>query len=133
MEQYYKFQHLKYNLILITLTKLSYFYFPERKKEAVPCSLFFTDFSFFFCLQDDLLKILGEKHRLYEFLNTFSVKCSYLLFNKEHVKTILLETTAQKSAENAQHTQSCMNILVVRICHLALFFLHCYLTFNICL
>ncbi|XP_027920522.1 sister chromatid cohesion protein PDS5 homolog A-like isoform X2 [Vigna unguiculata] len=63
--------------------------------------------------RDDLLKILGEKHRLYEFLNTFSVKCSYLLFNKEHVKTILLETTAQKSAENAQHTQSCMNILVI--------------------
>ncbi|CAJ1941535.1 unnamed protein product [Sphenostylis stenocarpa] len=63
--------------------------------------------------RDDLLKILGEKHRLYEFLNTFSVKCSYLLFNKEHVKTILLETTVQKSAENAQHTQSCMNILVI--------------------
>ncbi|TKY53908.1 Sister chromatid cohesion protein PDS5-like B [Spatholobus suberectus] len=63
--------------------------------------------------RDDLLKILGEKHRLYEFLNTFSVKCSYLLFNKEHVKAILLETVAQKSAENAQHTQSCMNILVI--------------------
>ncbi|XP_047148775.1 sister chromatid cohesion protein PDS5 homolog A-like isoform X1 [Vigna umbellata] len=63
--------------------------------------------------RDDLLKILGEKHRLYEFFNTFSVKCSYLLFNKEHVKTILLETTAQKSAQNAQHTQSCMNILVI--------------------
>ncbi|XP_029129811.1 sister chromatid cohesion protein PDS5 homolog A-B isoform X3 [Cajanus cajan] len=63
--------------------------------------------------RDDLLKILGEKHRLYEFLNTFSVKCSYLLFNKEHVKTILLETVPQKSAENAQCAQSCMNILVI--------------------
>ncbi|RDX89521.1 Sister chromatid cohesion protein PDS5-like B, partial [Mucuna pruriens] len=63
--------------------------------------------------RDDLLKILGEKHRLYEFLNTFSVKCSYLLFNKDHVKTILLETVAQKSAENAQCTQSCMNMLVI--------------------
>jgi len=86
--------------------------------------LFFTDFTylFIFCLQDDLLKILGEKHRLYEFLNTFSVKCSYLLFNKEHVKTILLEIIAQKSAENAQRTQSCLNMLVVRTSHLALFF-----------
>ncbi|XP_068463177.1 sister chromatid cohesion protein PDS5 homolog A-like isoform X2 [Phaseolus vulgaris] len=63
--------------------------------------------------RDDLLKILGEKHRLFEFLNTFSVKGSYLLFNKEHVKTILQETTVQKSAEKAQHTQSCMNILVI--------------------
>ncbi|KAL2571387.1 hypothetical protein GLYMA_17G005500v4 [Glycine max] len=63
--------------------------------------------------RDDLLKILGEKHRLYEFLNTFSVKCSYLLFNKEHVKTILLEIIAQKSAENAQRTQSCLNMLVI--------------------
>ncbi|XP_061339796.1 sister chromatid cohesion protein PDS5 homolog A-like isoform X2 [Gastrolobium bilobum] len=63
--------------------------------------------------RDDLLKILGEKHRLYEFLNTFSVKCSYLLFNKEHVKIILLEILAQKSAENARRTQSCMNILVI--------------------
>ncbi|KAL2339290.1 hypothetical protein Fmac_013736 [Flemingia macrophylla] len=63
--------------------------------------------------RDDLLKILGEKHRLYGFLNTFSVKCSYLLFNKEHVKAILLEAVPQKSAENAQHAQSCMNILVI--------------------
>ncbi|KAG4401440.1 hypothetical protein GLYMA_07G268200v4 [Glycine max] len=63
--------------------------------------------------RDELLKILGEKHCLYEFLNTFSVKCSCLLFNKEHVKTILLEIIAKKSAENAQRTQSCMNMLVI--------------------
>ena len=63
-----------------------------------------------------MLKILGEKHRLYEFLNTFYVKCSYLLFNKEHVKAILSETVKHKSAENDQRIQSCMNMLVVRIC-----------------
>ncbi|KAI4298831.1 hypothetical protein L6164_032348 [Bauhinia variegata] len=63
--------------------------------------------------RDDLLQILGEKHRLYDFLNTFSVKCSYLLFNKEHVKEILSEIVTQKSAENAQYIQSCMNILVI--------------------
>lgn len=73
-------------------------------------------------LQDDLLKILGVKHRLYEFLNTLSRKCSYVLFNKEHVKTILVEIVAQKSAENAQRTQSCMNLLVIiaRFCPLLL-------------
>ncbi|KAK7412751.1 hypothetical protein VNO78_04347 [Psophocarpus tetragonolobus] len=63
--------------------------------------------------RDDLLKILGEKHQLYEFLNTFYIKCSYLLFNKEHVKAILSEIITHKSAENDQHTQSCMNILVI--------------------
>ncbi|KAJ7946454.1 sister chromatid cohesion protein PDS5-like A-A-like [Quillaja saponaria] len=64
-------------------------------------------------LRDELLKILGEKHRLYDFLNTFSLKCSHLLFNKEHVKAILLETSIQKSAGNAQSTLSCMNLLVI--------------------
>ncbi|XVF28073.1 hypothetical protein REPUB_Repub14bG0164100 [Reevesia pubescens] len=63
--------------------------------------------------RDDLLKILGEKHRLYDFLSTLSLKCSYLLFNKEHVKEILLEATVQKSTGNIEYTQSCMNILVI--------------------
>ncbi|KAK7331159.1 hypothetical protein VNO77_25376 [Canavalia gladiata] len=63
--------------------------------------------------RDELLKILGEKHQLYEFLNTFSIKCSYLLFNKEHVKAILSEILTHKSAENDQCIQSCMNILVI--------------------
>ncbi|XP_044496291.1 sister chromatid cohesion protein PDS5 homolog A-like [Mangifera indica] len=61
--------------------------------------------------RDDLLKILGEKHRLYDFLRTLSMKCSYLLFNKEHVKEIFLEVAIQKASGNAQYTQSCMDIL----------------------
>ncbi|XVF26230.1 hypothetical protein REPUB_Repub13aG0281300 [Reevesia pubescens] len=63
--------------------------------------------------RDDLLKILGDKHRLYDFLSILSLKCSYLLFNKEHVKEILLEVTVQKSTGNTQYTQSCMDILVI--------------------
>ncbi|KAI5414430.1 sister chromatid cohesion protein PDS5 homolog A isoform X3 [Lathyrus oleraceus] len=72
--------------------------------------------------RDGMLAILGVKHRLYEFLNTFSMKCSYVLFNKEHVKEIFVEIVAQKSAENAQRTQSCMNLLVIiaRFCPLLL-------------
>lgn len=73
---------------------------------------------YFPVLQDDLLKILGAKHRLYDFLSTLSVKCSYLLFNKEHVKEILLEVAAQKSSANAQFMQSCMDILGVKTCSL---------------
>ncbi|XP_042945591.1 sister chromatid cohesion protein PDS5 homolog B isoform X3 [Carya illinoinensis] len=66
--------------------------------------------------RDDLLRILGEKHRLYDFLSTLSVKCSYMLFNKEHVKEILLEAGTQKSAGNTRYTQSCMNILGILAC-----------------
>ncbi|XP_057497831.1 sister chromatid cohesion protein PDS5 homolog A-like isoform X1 [Actinidia eriantha] len=63
--------------------------------------------------RDDLLKLLGEKHRLYDFLTTISLKCSYLLFNKHHVKELLLEADLQKSAGHAQFTLACMNILVI--------------------
>ncbi|KDP35518.1 hypothetical protein JCGZ_08956 [Jatropha curcas] len=63
--------------------------------------------------REDLLKILGEKHRLYDFLSNLSLKSSYLLFNKEHVKEILLEAATHKSAGNMQFTQSCMDILVL--------------------
>lgn len=72
-----------------------------------------TDFKFPY-FQDDLLRILGDKHRLYDFLGTLSVKISYLLFNKEHVKEILQEANAQKSTGNMQYCSSCMNILVVK-------------------
>lgn len=65
-------------------------------------------------LQDDLLRILGEKHRLYDFLSTLSVKSSYLLFNKEHVREILQEANSHKSTGNTQYALSCMNILVVK-------------------
>ncbi|KAL9146836.1 hypothetical protein ABFS82_13G137100 [Erythranthe guttata] len=72
--------------------------------------------------RDDLLRILGEKHRLYEFLSTLSLKCSYLLFDKDHVKAILLEAGLQKSSGNNELILSCMTILVIlaRFCPLLL-------------
>ncbi|XP_071922284.1 sister chromatid cohesion protein PDS5 homolog A-like isoform X1 [Coffea arabica] len=63
--------------------------------------------------RDDLLRILGEKHRLFEFLNILSLKCANLLFSKEHTKEIILEADIQKSAGNAQLIVSCMSILVI--------------------
>ncbi|GMJ05654.1 hypothetical protein like AT5G47690 [Hibiscus trionum] len=63
--------------------------------------------------QDELLKILAERHQLYDFLSMLPLKCSYLLFNKEHVKEILLEATVLKSAGNTLYIQTCMNILVI--------------------
>lgn len=78
----------------------------------------------FLVLQEELLKILGEKHRLYDFLSTLSMKCSYILFNKEHVKEIFLEASLQKSSGNAQCTQSCMDILGVKYVLLHVFYVH---------
>ncbi|KAH0747234.1 hypothetical protein KY285_008891 [Solanum tuberosum] len=63
--------------------------------------------------RDELLKILGEKHRLYDFLGTLSMKCSYILFNKEHVKEILQETNIQKSAGSTDLILSCTHLLVI--------------------
>lgn len=71
-------------------------------------------FIIFVNLQEDLLKIFGEKHRLFDFLNLLSVKCSYALFSKEHVKEFLLELAIQKSAGNTENCLSCVNMLVVR-------------------
>ncbi|XP_020598033.1 sister chromatid cohesion protein PDS5 homolog A [Phalaenopsis equestris] len=61
----------------------------------------------------ELLKILGEKHSLYEFIDMLSVKCSYLLFNKELVKEIILESAEQKSTGDAKFILSCMDLLTV--------------------
>ncbi|XP_073299020.1 sister chromatid cohesion protein PDS5 homolog A-like [Primulina huaijiensis] len=65
------------------------------------------------CSRDDLLSILGPKHRLYEFLSSLSLKCSCLLFNKDHVKAILLEAGVQKSSGSHELILSCMTILVI--------------------
>lgn len=72
-----------------------------------------TSFQQAYTFRDELLKILGEKHPLYDFLDTLSMKCSYLLFNKEYVKEILLEVRAQKSAGNSKLVLSCLNLLVI--------------------
>ncbi|KAL2495632.1 hypothetical protein Fot_39389 [Forsythia ovata] len=64
-------------------------------------------------LRDVMLTIIGEKHLLYEFLSSLSLKCSYLLFGKEHIKEILLEADIQKSAGSTELILSCMTILVI--------------------
>jgi hypothetical protein len=95
---------------------LMFLFLYGKKLYFIVCYLLMLVFFWFF-LQDELTKILGEKHQLDEFLNTLYVKCSYLLFSKEHATTILSEIIRYKSAENDQRIQSCMNLLVVRSCH----------------
>ncbi|KAL2932207.1 Sister chromatid cohesion protein PDS5-like protein B [Bienertia sinuspersici] len=72
--------------------------------------------------QDDLLKIFGDKHRLFDFLNVLSVKCSYLLFSKDHVKEFLVELAIQKSSENTDNCLSCVNMLGILASYSSLLF-----------
>ncbi|KAL6538568.1 hypothetical protein OROGR_012556 [Orobanche gracilis] len=73
-------------------------------------------------LRDDLLNILGQKHQLYEFLSTLSLKCSYMLFDKDHVREFVLDARVQKSSGNTELILSCMAILAIlaRFCPLLL-------------
>ncbi|KAG0495215.1 hypothetical protein HPP92_006209 [Vanilla planifolia] len=73
-----------------------------------------TDFSQAWSCREELLKILGERHSLYEFMGMLTVKCSYLLFNKAHVKEMIVEASEQKSFGcDGQYISSCMDLLTV--------------------
>jgi len=65
-------------------------------------------------LQAELLKIHGEKHVLYNFVGTLTMRCSYLLVNKEYAKEILSEASEKKTSGNTKLISSCMNLLTVR-------------------
>uniref|UniRef100_A0A1D1Z6W4 Sister chromatid cohesion protein PDS5 B n=1 Tax=Anthurium amnicola TaxID=1678845 RepID=A0A1D1Z6W4_9ARAE len=74
-----------------------------------PC----TSFRQAWTARDDLLRILGEKHPLYDFMGALSMRCSYLLFNKEYIKEILSEAVAQQSVGDRKFVSSCMNLLAI--------------------
>ncbi|KAL6909914.1 hypothetical protein ACP4OV_001573 [Aristida adscensionis] len=62
-------------------------------------------------LRADLLRIIGEKHALYDFVGALTMRCSYLLVNKEFTKEILSEASEQKTSGDTKLISSCMNLL----------------------
>ncbi|KAG2605958.1 sister chromatid cohesion protein PDS5 homolog A-like isoform X3 [Panicum virgatum] len=70
-----------------------------------------TSFEKAWSLRADLLKILGEKHALYDFVATLAMRCSYLLVNKEYAKEILSEASEQKTSGNTKLISACMDLL----------------------
>jgi len=64
----------------------------------------------------DLLRSLGEKHELYDFVSKLSIRCSYLLVNTEFVKEILSEASELISSGNIKLIDSCMNLLKAVSC-----------------
>ncbi|XP_011628282.1 sister chromatid cohesion protein PDS5 homolog A isoform X1 [Amborella trichopoda] len=63
----------------------------------------------------DLLMILGDKHPLYDFMRTLSIKCSYEPFNEDLVEEIMSEVVMYKSSgdENQQLVRACMKLLEI--------------------
>ncbi|GLJ16335.1 hypothetical protein SUGI_0276270 [Cryptomeria japonica] len=61
----------------------------------------------------DMLQRLGDKHPQYDFIKMLGAKCSYRLFNKEHVKETLKEITVNKLAGRDDLIKSAMNLLVL--------------------
>ncbi|KAF5176968.1 Sister chromatid cohesion protein pds5-like protein, partial [Thalictrum thalictroides] len=72
-----------------------------------------TSFHQAWTFREDLLKILGKRHPLYDFLGMLSMRCSYLLVDKECVTEILAGITKQKFAGETHFVRTCMNILVI--------------------
>ncbi|CAN6201777.1 unnamed protein product [Urochloa humidicola] len=70
-----------------------------------------TTFEKAWSLRADLLKLLGEKHALYDFVGVLALRCSYLLVNKEYAKEILSEASEQKTSGNTKLISACMNLL----------------------
>ncbi|BBN05523.1 sister chromatid cohesion protein PDS5 [Marchantia polymorpha subsp. ruderalis] len=62
--------------------------------------------------RDELLKRIGEKHPQHDFIKTLATKCSFLLFNKEHVKAVLKEVSINKLSGNKEFVASSLSLLV---------------------
>ncbi|MCO5560048.1 hypothetical protein L7F22_013654 [Adiantum nelumboides] len=63
-------------------------------------------------LRTHLLKLLGEKHPLYGFLNVLSLKCSCALFGKEHMRILLTELKDRRNSESESSLKASMALLV---------------------
>lgn len=68
---------------------------------------------FLFDEQTNLLNRLGEKHPQYEFLKVLAVKCSYVLFGKEHMHSLLAELKDLRRLEDENQLRASMGLLVV--------------------
>ncbi|GMN51775.1 hypothetical protein TIFTF001_020913 [Ficus carica] len=62
--------------------------------------------------RDKLLNIIGEKHQNFKFLQMLSLKCSYNVFNSEHVHCIL-DNLSGSNFGNKQFKDSSVKLLLV--------------------
>ncbi|EXB44382.1 hypothetical protein L484_020194 [Morus notabilis] len=62
-------------------------------------------------IRGKLLNIIGDKHQNFKFLQTLSLKCSYNVFNSEHVHCIL-DNLSSSSFGNKQFKDSSVNLLL---------------------
>eukprot|EP00250_Pteridium_aquilinum_P017571 c23690_g1_i1 orf=2-3739(-) len=49
---------------------------------------------------DDLLKRIGEHHPQHDFIRMLAVRCSFIIFGKEHVKAVLEEVSSKENSSS---------------------------------
>lgn len=65
-------------------------------------------------MQDDLLRRLSDRqHPQFEFVKLLAVKCSFLLFGKEHVKSAFKEIQVLKASGSTARVKASFSLLVV--------------------
>lgn len=66
------------------------------------------------CVQDGLLKNLGEEHVQKDFMKSLTTTCGYFFFSKEHVNAMLKDVLVYKDSEESRHlVVSSLSLLVV--------------------
>ncbi|KAG7980770.1 hypothetical protein I3843_05G200200 [Carya illinoinensis] len=63
--------------------------------------------------RDKFLKILGDRHPLFEFLRSLSSKCSYNIFGSEHVHCILDHLSCNRSGNRLLEASSAKLLLAI--------------------
>jgi hypothetical protein len=53
-------------------------------------------------LQEELLKRIGEHHPQHEFFKVLAVRCSYLIFGKDHTKAVMEEISLNMEDSNRE-------------------------------
>ncbi|CAM6113881.1 unnamed protein product [Calypogeia fissa] len=71
-----------------------------------------TPFKQALATREELLKRIGEKHPQHDFIKTLATKCSFLLFDKEHVKAVLQDLTVNQKSGNREHATASLSLLV---------------------
>ncbi|KAI5059331.1 hypothetical protein GOP47_0025650 [Adiantum capillus-veneris] len=65
------------------------------------------------CLREDLLKLYAENGIKNDFLRELAIKCSFALFDKEHMRVLLLKVKDYRSSEDERMLKASVNLMLV--------------------
>jgi sister-chromatid-cohesion protein PDS5 len=73
-----------------------------------------------FVIQRNLLERIDDKHPRHEFLKILSVKCSYTLFGREHMRALVKQLEEYNKLGDEKLLRASMGLLVVCVSYLQL-------------